>query len=492
MHDYGSYLQKHGEYGEIIKFNYPILTATGLPGAKQSELVILESGEMGQVFALHDETLDILLFSQNKIQVGTKISRSGELLMVPVGEELLGAMIDPLGLPYPGHKDQRTQKTVTRSLDVTPLGIAKRARITKQLMTGTSIVDMMIPIGMGQKELILGDRKAGKTSFVRAAVINQVQKGAVAIYASVGKTRAEIKYLEEFLQSEKMKQNMILVATSSSDSPGLIYLTPFTAMTLAEYFRDQGRNVIVIMDDLLTHAKFYREFSLLAQTFPGRDSYPGDVFHIHAKLLERAGNYKHEKVNEVSISCLPVAGTLEGDLTGFIVSNLMSITDGHIFFDSNIFAKGRRPAINTPLSVTRVGKQTQDHLTRDINRELSSFFAIHDRVENLSHFGSELTESVKSILATGDRIYEFFNQPSDLTIPLPISLVLFALVWLNMLSEINVPLEQARDTLISAYQYEEYKTFFKSILAVETLNDLLRNVRANKDTLQALWTKQGK
>jgi F-type H+-transporting ATPase subunit alpha len=359
-------------------------------------------------------------------------------------------------------------------------------------LTGTALVDLLIPLGKGQKQLILGDRKSGKSTFVRTTVINQIEEGAIAIYAAIGKTKAEIKYLEQFVKHQAKKERIIVVAASAFDSPGLIYLTPFTAMGLAEYFRDRGENCLVIMDDLLTHAKFYREFSLLAQAFPGRDSYPGDIFHIHARLLERAGNFKYAQDNQVSISAIPIVETQEGDLTGYVVSNLMSITDGHIFFDANVFARGRRPAINIPLSVTRVGKQTQKKLLRDINRELYSFFAIYDRVENLSHFGSELTASVKSILESGERIFAFFNQPEGLIVPDEVAVVLFAIVWLNLLDGKklsdgkDLTLEVYRERLIQAYKNEQTKAFFQSMLNVDSLNPLLKQIKNNADKLFAI------
>ncbi len=211
----------------------------------------------------------------------------------------------------------------------------------------------------------------------------QVYEGVVAIYAAIAKKKSDIKKLQEFFVQEKIMSNMIIVATSSYDSPSLIYQTPYAAMSIAEYFKDNGINTLLILDDLSTHAKFYRELSLLARRFPGRDSYPGDIFYTHSRLLERAGNFKSKKYGEVSITCLPVVEIVEGDFTGYISTNLMGITDGHIYLDTNIYFQGQRPAVNIPLSVTRVGRQTLDKLSREVNKELTSLLVEYNKLQTI-------------------------------------------------------------------------------------------------------------
>lgn len=485
MHDYSYYRDKYNEYGQVTKITYPIVTVVGLPKVKLNEIVVFEFGEKGQVIGLEENSVSVLLFSQTSPRIGSQVARSDEHLSVPVGEELLGHMLTPFGTPL-NSNDSIPHITNRRSVDTAPGGIAERAKITKQLATGAALVDIVIPLGRGQKELVIGDRKTGKSSFVLSTILRQIDEDAITIYAAIGKKKSDIKSLEEFMNQGERKKNMIIIATNGFDSPGLIYLTPFTAMTIAEYFREQGREVLVIMDDLLTHAKFYREFALLAETFPGRDSYPGDIFYIHAKLLERAGNFVHPQKGQAAISCLPIVETQEGDLTSYIVSNLMSITDGHLFFDNNIFTQGRRPAINIPLSVTRVGKQTQDQIGKDINRELSSLFTMYDRIENLSHFGSEMTESVKSIFSIGSKVHHFFTQPASLILPKDVYLVLFALVWLNIITD-EEAIDDARDKLLKAYAKPENKLFLHSFLSADTFNDLLKNVREHKDLIFKLW-----
>jgi len=279
----------------------------------------------------------------------------------------------------------------------------------------------------------------------------------------------------------------VIVATTSTDSPGLIFAAPFTAMTIAEYFRDIGQSVVLIFDDISTHAKFYREVALLAKTFPGRDSYPGDIFYTYSRLLERAGNFRHPVKGEVSITCFPIVETTEGDMTNFIPTNLMGITDGHIFFDSELFYKGRRPGINASLSVSRVGKQTQSKLARSITREITSFLTMYEKVQALSHFGSELTENVKQILAKGDLIYKFFDQPSSLVIPQDIQLLLFGLIWGNNDVFATHPIESIRSTFINQYGTQANKQLLQDLLQAETLNELLANMQKNKERIRIVW-----
>jgi F-type H+/Na+-transporting ATPase subunit alpha len=490
MDSYKKYLDKFGEYGEIVQVNYPIVSVIGLPSAKLNEIVVFETGDMGQIITLSHDIATVLLFSQTKLKTKTKLSRTDKYIMIPVGPGLLGHIINPFGQPLSPSATKPDTETY-KHIDIPPPGIAGRLKINKPLITGTALVDIMVPIGKGQRELVLGDRKTGKSTFVLNTIRNQMNEGTIAIYAAIGKKTSDIKQLEAFMAQEERKDKMIIVATTAFDSPGLIHLTPFTAMTIAEYFRDKGKDVMVIMDDLLTHAKFYREFSLLAQTFPGRDSYPADIFHVHARLLERAGSFKHPEYGQTSISCLPIVETQEGDLAGYIVSNLMSITDGHIFFDNNIFAQGRRPAVNIPLSVTRVGKQTQDTISKDINRELSSLFAIYERVENLSHFGSEMTDSVKSIFSTGDKIYSFFNQEGGIIIPKEVSLVIFSLIWLHVLTD-EATIDQSRQNLLKACETEENRLFLRSLFNVQTFNQLLKNVTDYKEKILILCKPTGK
>lgn len=488
--NFSSRIISKGEFGVVERIYGPIVVVAGLPNARVNEIVIFQTGQMGQVFSLEQYSAQILVFSKEEVNVGTRVIRTGKFLTTPIGEELLGMIIDPLGNPITKQKTFK-RPSLEREIDVPPLGILERSRVKSPFLTGVAIVDMMTPLGKGQKELVIGDRKTGKSSFLLASIKNQAKSGTIAIYAAIAKKQSDIKMIQNFFEKEKIIDKTIIVATTSYDTPTLIYLTPYAAMTIAEYFRDQGMDVVIVFDDLSTHAKFYREISLLAKKFPGRDSYPGDIFYTHARLLERSGNFKHphKASEEVSITALPVVETIEGDFTGYISTNLMSMTDGHIFFDSNIYYRGRRPAINVALSVTRVGRQASSSLLRSINREITAFLALYEKMQNLSHFGAELTDSVKHVIKTGEMIYKFFEQSYNVVIPIQVQIILFSALWLTIVEEISVDkIAQYRQNLINAYYNPEVQSLFREILNANSFNQLLSNVVRKKEAIKNLCT----
>lgn len=504
MKTYNEYLKTTGEFGEVTEIKLPLITVVGLPNIAPFELVLFESGIVGEVFAIHKDVVEIILFSKKCPAMGEKVVRTKELLQVPVGSELLGSVIDPTGQPIVGTvKTARSGKT--SDLNGHVKGITSRASITKPFHTGMTIIDMLLPLGKGQKQLIIGDRKTGKTAFLLTILKAQIAAGAVVIYAAVGKKQSDIKHIISYIEHEKLQKQTVVVAANSSDSPGLIYLTPFTAMTIAEGFRDEGRDVVVILDDLSAHAKFYREMSLIGKRFPGRESYPGDIFFTHSRLLERAGNFKIgggekedrmiggvgggekevKRDGEVSITCLPVIETVESDLTSYIATNLMSMTDGHIFFDQGTFAKGRRPAINVPLSVTRVGRQAQSPLKRDINQKLTAFLSLFEQMENLSHFGAELSGKVQNTIKTGERLHALFNQPKHVVIDPNVQLVIFALMWGNSIEDTNPAMLQEKIQKLgqASAASADIAKLLAEITSVSTLDDLLLQVNQKKEQL---------
>lgn len=477
------YLRETGEYGVVYQISHPIVFIEGLPKAASGEVIIFESGQEGEVFAVNRGKIEARVFSHEPVRIGAKVTRKNILMSIPVGKELLGQTINPLGEPIDPGKVFSRPKTL-RELETRPIGISGRSKITTHLATGVSLVDLLVPLGRGQRELVIGDRKTGKTSLLMTAIKQQSEEGVIAIYAAIAKKKSDIKKLQEFFIQEKISDKVVIMATSSYDSPSLIYETPYAAMTIAEYFRDQGINTLVILDDLSTHAKYYRELSLLARRFPGRDSYPGDIFYTHSRLLERAGNFKHPKVGEVSITCLPVVEIVEGDFTGYISTNLMSITDGHIYLDSNIYYQGMRPAVNIPLSVTRVGRQTMDKLSREENKELTIFLNKYEKLRNLSHFGQELTADVKNSLRLGEMVYKFFNQPYQQTIPRSIQLVILSMILQDVV-ETKEMLDKMKQGMIDAYHDPQVKQFFEEIINTKELKTFNQNVITSKDQLKA-------
>ena len=483
-------LEGIGEYGIVTQIKHHIAVISGLPHVKLSELVLFESGQFGQVFSIEEKFAEVLVFSRTSIKVGTRLTRLQTEIKVPVGSELLGRIIDPFGSPVVGVLGYK-RPAEERFIDIEAPGIDRRVKIKRPFLTGVSIVDMSIPLGKGQRELIIGDRKTGKSSFLLNVIKNQVKDGSIAIYCAVGRKKSDIKRIEDVFVKEGIFANSLIVATSYDDPASSIFLCPYTAMTIAEYFRDSGKDVVLVIDDLTTHAKFYREISLLSRRFPGRDSYPGDIFYVHSKLLERAGNFKHSNAEAVSITCLPVAETFEDELS-YITTNLMGMTDGHIFFDSNLYYKGVRPAINISFSVTRVGKQTQSPLMKEVNHELSLLLSSYNKMQSLSHFGGEVSQEVKDTLDTGNKIYKFFDQDYSIVVPLEIQLVLLSMIWLKFFyGESENEINNYRKNLILAMADESIKTMIKELLNVTSVVDLFSNVSKKKEEILSIC-KTGK
>jgi F-type H+-transporting ATPase subunit alpha len=488
MDDFNLLLKKTGEYGYVNQVSHPIAFIEGLPNVRTNEVILFETGQKAEVFSITRGKVEARVFSHEPVRVGTKVTRTDQLLSVPVGLELLGHTISPLGDPLdPTIPFKKPDKL--RTLDAKPKGISERQKITTQLVTGVPLVDLLLPLGRGQRELIIGDRKTGKTSLLLTAIKKQTGEAVIAIYAAIAKKKSDIKKIQEFFVSEGIMDRVIIVASSSHDSPSLIYQTPYAAMTIAEYFRDLGIHTLLILDDLSTHARFYRELSLLARRFPGRDSYPGDIFYIHSKLLERGGNFKHPQVGEVSITCLPVIEIVEGDLTSYVSTNVMGITDGHLYFDSNIYYEGMRPAINIPLSVTRVGRQTMDKLSRELNKELTSFLTEYDKLLKLSHFGQELTAEVKTHIRLGDLVFKFFNQPFQLTIPITVQLVVLSMILQDIIKDEKALVKVSKGLLDAYYHLDAQKILFE-VSRAKDLKTFNENVMNNKVRIMALCQEQ--
>ena len=394
------------EFGQVELVRHPLVAVRGLPGAQIGELVQFSNGTYGQVFSLGAELIDILVFSAQPLVVGETVTRFGHALLISMSSRLVGATITPLS---------KLALEQGRQIDTPPQELAMRRRITQPLTTGVSLVDLVLPLGKGQRQLIVGDRKTGKTTFAIQLSELQAKTGALVVYAVIGKLQSEIKKIQETLHKKGIADAVTLVASAADDPPSVIYQTPFVAMAVAEYLNSLGRDVVVIFDDLTTHAKYYREVALIGKRFPGRDSYPGDIYFMYARLLERGGCFVHptDSKNTVAISCLPIAETTDADLTDFIISNLISMTDGHLLFDSMVYAQGHRPAIHPGLSVTRVGKQTQCPVHRDLTHQVTSFINQYQKTISLTHFGAELTDNTQLILNRGELLFALLDQQKN-------------------------------------------------------------------------------
>jgi F-type H+-transporting ATPase subunit alpha len=427
MDDFKDYLKKYKEIGYIVSLSHSVAYVSGLPELKPGEMVITESGKIGITHGLKKESAEILMVDIKGLKVKEQVARVGKEFEIRVGQGLLGRVINPLSQPIDGQGPIGGEKEYRKIKRDAPSFI-ERIRINKPLETGVMTVDLLIPIGCGQRELIIGDTKTGKTTFLLQSIVSQAKKGVICVYVGIGKKDTAIKWVEEYLKNQDIFDKVIIIHTTPDDSPTLIYLAPYSGMSIAEYFRDKGKNVVIILDDLSTHAKIYREISLLLKRAPGRDSYPGDIFHIHAELLERAGNIKDRENKKVSITALPVAETLENDLSGFIQTNLMAMTDGHVFFDTNEFRKGKRPAINTFLSVSRVGNQTKTLIEKNLASWIRKKMAEYQRALEISQFGAELPAETQETIELGKRLEILFSQDPETIIPQELQLFLVGLL----------------------------------------------------------------
>lgn len=480
MKDYKEYLDTIGEIGYVNKVVHSIAYVEGLPHAHPSEVILFKEGGHGLVLSITKENVEVLLLNQMPITVGEEVTRTNELLQIPLSEELLGKEISPTGKGLDG-QDVVLKAKERRIVDSEPMSILGRSEIKRPFETGVKVVDLIVPLGKGQRELVVGDRKTGKTLFLLQSVLSQALQGTVCIYAAIGKRQDELSDILAFIAKNNIKQNTIVTATGAADPPGLIYLTPYTAMTIAEYFRDMGRDTLVILDDMTAHASYYREITLLARRFPGRSSYPGDIFYLHAKLMERAGSFE-----KAAITCLPVAESAMGDLSGYIQTNLMSMTDGHIFFDIDRYNRGIRPAINPFLSVTRVGLQAQSPLVRDLNRQVSSFLVHMEDIREFMHFGAEVSESLKKTLNLGQRIEEFLGQPQLEIVPVNISIFLIAAIWSGFAKDTEkIQLKQEYNKIFQKYSQDAaFKEKVDStVLATPSFEDLAAKALAMEGEL---------
>ncbi len=428
-HDFQYYQETFGEIGFVESTRHPLLNVSGLPGAFIDEVILFENNDIGVVTALNNAMLEVSSFGVLPISLKTKAVRTGSRIKFPVGDSMLGKVLSPLGhSKYAEDPFHNVQEYVDIYTEIKT--IKNRKKITEPYYTGVSIVDLLLPLGKGQRELVIGDKQTGKTSFLTQICNSQYKNNNITVYCCIGKTKADIKKIESNIAAYGLKDKLVMIVAESSDPIGTIIISPFTAMAVAEWFMNKGKDVTVIFDDLTSHGKYYRELSLLGNRFPGRSSYPGDIFNIHAKLLERGGCFTINST-AASITCLPVADTVENDISGYIQTNLMSITDGHIFLDKDLFTKGRRPPVNYFLSVTRVGRQTQNTLRWSISRELLSFLTLYEKVKGFVQFGAELNEGTQSTIQMGERIETIFNQDLDEILPISLQILIFTIVWIG-------------------------------------------------------------
>lgn len=467
IHSFAYCQEKIGDLGKVIAARDYIVHVDGLTGARINEGVSFENGQHGYVARIDEKSVWVIVFSKESIDLGTRVARTGHKLMVSCGDGLLGHVVSALGYDLDGNKElSKDSDSVEIDRDV--LGIDKRVIITNPLLTGITLIDLALPLGAGQRELIIGERKTGKTWFALQTLATQVKSGKVGVYCAIGKQVEDIVTIKEWLEKNKVMDRVVIVAAGAGDNQAEIAIAPFTAMSIAENIRDKGSNVVVVMDDLTTHAKYYREMSLVMGKFPGRDSYPGDIFHTQSRLLERAGCFNIDG-KEKSISCLAIAESIGGDLTGYIQTNLMSITDGHIYFDVDRFLHGVRPAVNIFLSVTRVGRQTRGKLFHNVSGEIYTVLKSVEAAKVFTKFGPEQTEEVKNALLKGENMDKLLIQSGNRLYEEWEMLYLFA--WYRKDEKISQTPEELLEILNTPEKINAWKKFLTHTDEVEKLTD---------------------
>lgn len=405
------------EVGYVTSTRDFLVHLDGFPSIRINDVVESETGARGWVNSLSENQIEVLMLDEGKVIPKQLFKKTPFRLAIGVGDFLLGRAINPMGVAIDGKgmlaKDERSSPAgkVTKILELEQPapGLEAREFISEQFLTGITLIDTLIPLGKGQRELVLGDAHSGKTGFLIDILINQRNTGVICVVASIGKPAVAVRNLIDILRSNKAIENTVIVATSSSEMAPLIFLTPKTAFTIAEYFQRLGKDVLLILDDLGTHAKIYREIALLGNKYPGRESYPGDIFYQHAHLLERAGNFLPASGGG-SITALPVIELNMMDFTTLIPTNVMSMTDGHLLFKSSLRSQGQIPSIDISLSVSRVGRQTQDSVSNLLSTKVRQTLSDAADLETISRFSSELPPETQLTLRRKDLILEILKQ----------------------------------------------------------------------------------
>ncbi|MEY3457057.1 MAG: synthase subunit alpha [Planctomycetota bacterium] len=397
------------EVGRVIEVGDGIARCTGLSTVMSGEMVEFSNGTTGFAFNLEESSVGVVILGDYlSIAEGDEVRSTGKLLSVPVGDALLGRMVDPLGVPLDGKGPVITNES--RPVEWQAAGVAERQPVKEPLQTGIKAIDAMTPIGRGQRELIIGDRKTGKTAIAIDTILNQKGTGVICVYVACGQRASSIAGVVEVLRQNGALDYTIVVAASSSDPAPLQYIAPYAGAALAEYFMYQGKHTLVVYDDLSKQAVAYRQLSLLMRRPPGREAFPGDVFYCHSRLLERAVKLSKE-LGGGSMTALPIIETLEGEVSAYIPTNVISITDGQIYLEPDLFWKGIRPAINVGISVSRVGGNAQTKAMKKIAGSLRLDLAAFRELEAFAQLGTELDKATQAQLDRGYRMVELLKQP---------------------------------------------------------------------------------
>ena len=452
--------------GHVLEVGDGIARIVGIADVASQEMIEFEHGQVGVALNLEEDSVGAIVLGSDKgIKEGDEVRTTGKILSVPVGEALIGRVVDPLGNPQDGKGPIQTDKFYP--IEKIAPRVIKRKSVNTPVQTGLKAIDSMIPIGRGQRELIIGDRQTGKTAIAVDTIINQKGENMICVYVAIGQKESKVAKIVAELEKSGAMDYTIVVRTSACDPASLTYISPFAGCAMGEYFLDQGKDVLVVYDDLSKHAWSYREISLLLRRPPGREAYPGDIFYLHSRLLERACKLD-EKYGGGSLTALPIIETQAGDVSAYIPTNVISITDGQIYLESDLFYKGIRPALNVGLSVSRVGSAAQIKAMKKVAGRLKLQLAQYRELAVFAQFGSDLDEATQKQLNKGDRLTEILKQKQYAAVPVEKQVVI-------LYAGINDYLEKVPVAQVKEYEEKLY-TWFDA-----KYSSLLQDIKTKKE-----------
>jgi F-type H+-transporting ATPase subunit alpha len=429
------------EIGTVISVATGIAKVSGLPGVGFEELVKFPGDVLGIAFNVDEDEIGVVLLgAYQDLHAGDEVERTGRVMDVAVGDELLGRVIDPLGRPLDGNGPVTSNQRMP--IERPAAAIMDRAPVSVPLQTGLMVIDALIPIGRGQRELILGDRQTGKTAIALDSILNQRGKNVICVYCAIGQRASAVAKVVANLREKGAMDYTVIVVAEGNDAPGLTYITPYAATSIAEYFMEKGRDVLIVYDNLTQHAEAYRELSLLLRRPPGREAFPGDIFYIHSRMLERATHLSKERGGG-SLTALPIIETEAQDISAYIPTNLISITDGQIYLSPSLFELGVLPAVDVGKSVSRVGGEAQWAAYRAVAGDLKLAYAQFEELETFARFGARLDDDTRKIIEHGRRIRACLKQPEFSPISVPAQITVLLALTANLFDP--VPLEQMTD-----------------------------------------------
>jgi F-type H+/Na+-transporting ATPase subunit alpha len=456
------------EFGRVKTISAGVATVSGLPSVGNDELVEFPDNLYGLAFNLDEEEIGIVLLGPcNRVTAGTEVKPTGRVMDVPVGDGTIGRVIDPLGRVL----DDRGPVAFSRRSPIERLApkIMDRAPVTVPLQTGIKVIDALVPVGRGQRELILGDRQTGKTAIAIDTIINQRANDVVCVYCAIGQRAASVAKVVAELKESGALDHTVVIVSEGNDAPGLKYIAPYAATAVAEYFMEEGRDALIVYDDLTQHARAYRELSLLLRRPPGREAFPGDIFYIHSRLLERATHLgKH--LGGGSLTALPIVETEAQNLSAYLPTNLISITDGQLYFSPNLFELGVLPAIDVAKSVSRVGGKAQLPAYREVTGALKLGYAQFEELETFARFGTRLDEQTRKSIEHGQRIRECLKQPQFQAVTVPQQIAVLLALTSGAFDEVPVDRMAEAEAAVRTAAAKVPSKIFQRVLGAESLS----------------------